>query len=183
MNAKNTSKVFNNRVSCVFGVCLHVLTLKCILKTWNYRSLHQTSNSFQNWKFLENNMKKMLHTYHFFRFLDLIENILDEWEYFGCYQKSLHFPLCTVDDTRKFCDSVDQDQTAQNVQSYLLSTLSTSPFFIWTVSSSCNGDVILTNTKNYLFSSERVKFRSKSILFIKFYGIMWLRGRALASQS
>ena len=66
------------------------------------------------------------------------------------------------DDTRSFC--VDQDQTAQNVQSDLWSTLST--FFIldckWTISSSCNGSVFLASGKTtivYLFGSKRVKLQ------------------------
>ena len=47
-----------------------------------------------------------------------------------------------------FVDGVDQYQTAQNMQSDVWSTLST--FFIldynyWTVSSSCNGSVVLAN--------------------------------------
>ena len=46
-------------------------------------------------------------------------------------------------------DSVDQDQTAQNVQSDLRSTLSTVFILVYngTVSSSCNGSVFLANEK------------------------------------
>ena len=46
-----------------------------------------------------------------------------------------------------FVDSVNQDQTAQNVQSDLCSILATFPFWIRTVSPSCNGSVFLTNEK------------------------------------
>ena len=53
-------------------------------------------------------------------------------------------------------DSVDQNQTTQNVQSELWSTLST--FFIldynWTVSSACNGNVFLANEKVWFIQSK-----------------------------
>ena len=60
-----------------------------------------------------------------------------------------------------YVDSVDQDRTAQNVQSALWSTLST--FWIldynWTVSLSYNRTVFSANEKNtiYFFGSEIVK--------------------------
>ena len=52
-------------------------------------------------------------------------------------------------------DSVDQDQTAQNVQSDLLSTLSTFSFQIITkiVSSSCDGNVFLADEKHLFIYS------------------------------
>ena len=55
-----------------------------------------------------------------------------------------------------FVDSVDQDQTAQDMQSELWSTLSTFSFFtinLWIASSSCNGSVFLANQKlRFIFS-------------------------------
>ena len=59
-----------------------------------------------------------------------------------------------------FVDSVDQDQTAQNVQSDLWSTQSIFfiPDFNYTIS--CNGTVLLANKK---FGGERVNASSNSI--------------------
>ena len=56
-----------------------------------------------------------------------------------------------------FEDSVDQDQTAQNVQSDLSSTLSIFCIldYNYIFSSSCDGSVFLANTTTiYLFGSE-----------------------------
>ena len=58
------------------------------------------------------------------------------------------YPFLTDDNTRRFVDSEDQDQTTQNVQSDLRSTPST--FLIdynLTVTSFCNGSVFLANEK------------------------------------
>ena len=70
-------------------------------------------------------------------------------------------------------DSVDQDQTAQNMQSDIWCTLST-VFIVdynWTISSICNGNVFLGN--------EKIKFiylvvKEWSPLFTEHHLIIWL---------
>ena len=67
------------------------------------------------------------------------------WQYLALFQL---FPFCWWH-KKLFEDSVDQGQTAQNVQSDLWSTLSA--FFtldnFWSVSSTYNGIVFLSNEK------------------------------------
>ena len=67
-------------------------------------------------------------------------------------------PRGTLTTQEAFGDTVDQDETAQNMQSDLWSTLST--FFIldynYTVSSSCNGSVFLANEiERFIYSVVR----------------------------